>query len=345
MITVFDEAQRLHAPPGFIVSGKLQPSPERPERIDMLMEGVKRIGGPIVTPPPIDDETGSNWSTRRAISPSSRMCGRAGRGFPMPAPYPAPNIHALGRPTLRRSAIPIRVVGQCGYPSGRWLMPDHRRDLGLGPGECRDRPPMRRDLLLGGEHLVYALCRPPGHHAASDVAAGFCYFNNSALAAEILTRAGRRVAILDIDVHHGNGTEAIFYDRADVLTVSIHADPQALLSLLLGLCRRDGARRGRRLQSQSAVTARNGSIDRLSEGARTRHSSASRNSRPTLLVLAAGLDIAIDDPFKGFAIETTGFPTIGRAIAGLKLPMLVVQEGGYPSPSLGANLADSCGTA
>jgi acetoin utilization deacetylase AcuC-like enzyme len=191
--------------------------------------------------------------------------------------------------------------------------------------------------MLKGERLVYALCRPPGHHAAADVAAGFCYINNSALAAEILTRGGQRVAILDIDVHHGNGTEAIFYDRPDILTISLHADTRRFYPFFWGYAEETGRGegegfnlnlplpRGTKIDDYRAALAK--ALRRIVE------------FRPTMLVIAAGLDIAIDDPFQGFAIETLDFATIGRDIAGLNLPLLVVQEGGYPSPSLGGNLA------
>ena len=198
--------------------------------------------------------------------------------------------------------------------------------------------PMARGLVLHGERLAYALCRPPGHHAASDMAAGFCYFNNAALAAEILTRAGKRTAILDIDVHHGNGTEAIFYDRADVLTVSIHAHPKRFYPFFWGYAEETGPRRGRGV---SISTCRWSAAPPSSPTSRALDTALKRiaDFGADTLVLAAGLDIAVDDPFKGFAIQTPEFEVIGRQIAGLGLPTLVVQEGGYPSPHLGSNLA------
>jgi acetoin utilization deacetylase AcuC-like enzyme len=185
--------------------------------------------------------------------------------------------------------------------------------------------------------MVYALCRPPGHHAAADMAAGFCYFNNAAISAEILTRAGKRTAILDIDVHHGNGTEAIFYDRADVLTVSIHANPKRFYPFFWGYAEAAGRAAGegfnlnlpleRGATLKPYLAALDVALNRIADFA------------PDVLVLAAGLDIAADDPFKGFAIATEDFAVIAKAIAALRRPMLIVQEGGYPSPSLGANLA------
>ena len=205
MITVFDEAQRLHAPQGFIVAGKLQPSPERPDRIDALMHGVKRIGGPIVKPPPIARERLELVHTPRYLDFLENVWTRWS-AFPMPGLIRFPISMPWDDQPWRRSHIPKPSSGNA-VSSGRRLVPDHGGDVGSALASASSAA-HAADLLLGGEQLVYALCRPPGHHAASDVAAGFCYISNSALAAAILNKAGRRVAILDIDVHHGNGTQA-----------------------------------------------------------------------------------------------------------------------------------------
>ena len=159
----------------------------------------------------------------------------------------------------------------------------------------------------------------------------------SALAAEVLTRAGHRTAILDIDVHHGNGTEAIFYDRADVLTVSIHCHPRRFYPFFWGYAGEQGRGAGEGfnlnlpLERGADITvylaALEQALQRIADFA------------PTRLVLASGLDIAIDDPFKAFSIRTEDFVQIGARIAEMRLPTLVVQEGGYPSESLGDNLA------
>ena len=241
MITVFDETQRLHAPRAFIVSGKPQPSPERPERIDMLLQGVKRIGSTVVAPPAITMETVALVHEQRYLDFLETLWS-AGRIFPMPAIFRAQYLRA-GPGDPRPRGYPESVVGQAAII---WAMAHARSPHNLEAALASAASAAHgARLVLGGEKLVYALCRPPGHHAAADVAAGFCYFNNSAIAAEILTRAGKRTAILDIDVHHGNGTEAIFYDRADVLTVSIHADPKRFYPFFWGYARRRGGERAR----------------------------------------------------------------------------------------------------
>ena len=336
MITVFDEAQYLHAPQGFIVAGKLKPSPERPDRIDALMEGVKRVGGPVVKPPAITRDRLELVHTPRYLDFLENVWTRWSR-LPEAGPYPAPNIHALGRSTLAEVSYPESVVGQCGYHLGDGSCPITAETWQSALASASSAA-HAAGLLLSGENLVYALCRPPGHHAAADVAAGFCYIGNSALAAAILNKADRRVAILDIDVHHGNGTEAVFYERADVLTVSLHAEPQRFYPFFWGYATEKGRGAGEGYNLNLPLPR--GTV--LGEYRKALDIAFARIAKfaPDTLVVAAGLDIAVDDPFKGFAIETDGFNTIGRAIRELKLPMLVVQEGGYPSPSLGANLAE-----
>lgn len=335
MITVFDDIQRLHNPPSFIVAGKPKPIPERPERIDMLLDGVRRAGSTIVAPQAIGNETLSLVHDARYLAFMDTLWERW-QHVPDAADYPLPNIHALGRASLAPVSYPESVVGQVGYHLGDGSCPIMDKTWQAAKASAATAA-HAASLMLKGERLAYALCRPPGHHAASDVAAGFCYINNSALAAEILTRAGRRVAILDIDVHHGNGTEAIFYDRADILTISLHADTKRFYPFFWGYAEETGRGEGEGYNLNLPLP-RGTKIDDY----RSTLAGALRrivDFRPTLLVIAAGLDISIDDPFQGFAITTADFATIGHDISALKLPMLVVQEGGYPSASLGTNLA------
>jgi acetoin utilization deacetylase AcuC-like enzyme len=335
MITVFDDIQRLHNPPSFIVAGKPKPIPERPERIDMLLEGAKRSGSTVVAPQAIGNETLSLVHDARYLAFMDTLWERWQR-LSEAADYPLANIHALGRPSLAPVGYPESVVGQCGYHLGDGSCPIMDKTWEAARASAATAA-HAASLILKGERIAYALCRPPGHHAASDVAAGFCYINNSALAAELLTRAGQRVAVLDIDVHHGNGTEAIFYDRANILTISLHADTKRFYPFFWGYAEETGRGdgegynlnlplpRGTKIDDYRRALAK--ALQRVAE------------FRPTMLVIAAGLDISIDDPFQGFAITTADFATIGRDIATLHLPMLVVQEGGYPSASLGVNLA------
>lgn len=335
MLTVFSETSRRHDPPGFVVAGRMQPSPERPERIDLLMEGVRAVGSTIVAPPAIGVDAVRIVHEARYLAFLETIAERWAR-LPDAASHPVPNIHAIGRASLPPTHYPDGVIGQLGYhltDGSAPILPDTFETALASAATALHGA----RLLDGGERLVYALCRPPGHHAGSDTAGGFCYLNNTALAAEALTRAGRRVAILDIDVHHGNGTEAIFYDRADVLTLSIHADPSRFYPYFWGYA--DAIGRGGGEGFNLNLPLARGTDDEGFLAALGTALGRVASFRADTLVVACGLDTAVDDPFKGFAVTTGGFERIGRAIRGLGLPMLIVQEGGYPSPSLGGNLA------
>jgi acetoin utilization deacetylase AcuC-like enzyme len=335
VITLFDDIQRTHAPETFLVAGRPQPIPEKPIRIDMLLRGVGYVGAQVLQPPPVDFATVGLVHTQQYLTFLQTLRERWGH-IPNSSDIPLPNVYAIQRETLPPITFPDGVVGQAGYHLGDGACPVTKDTLAaaLGSAACAVEGAKR---INAGERLVYALCRPPGHHAAADLAAGFCFFNNSALAAEILTRAGKRVAILDIDVHHGNGTEAIFYDRADVLTVSVHCHPKRFYPFFWGYDdeRGRGAGEGYNLNLPlEKGTEINAFLAALETGLQR-----IADFGATHLVLAAGLDIAIDDPFKAFAIRTEDFAQIGARIAQIKLPTVVVQEGGYPSESLGDNLA------
>jgi acetoin utilization deacetylase AcuC-like enzyme len=335
MITVFDGRSRRHSPPGYIVAGRLQPSPERPERVDLLLEGVRAVDASIIEPPSITLADVETVHSRRYLVFLSTVIERW-RRIDGAADWPVPNIHALGRPGLAPVGYPNGVVGQCGFHIGDGSAPilDDTLDAALGSAASALHA---ADLAGGGERLVYALCRPPGHHASSETAAGFCYLNNTALAAERLVRRGLRVAVLDVDVHHGNGTEAVFWERADVLTVSIHADPSRFYPYFWGYADATGGGPGtgynlnlplpRKTDDAGFLAALGAAIARVE-----RH-------RPDVLVLATGLDASEEDPFQAFSVTTAGFERAGAAIRRIGLPVLAVQEGGYPSPVLGTNLA------
>ncbi len=335
MITLYDDVQRSHAPETFMVAGRPQPIPEKPIRIDMLMQGVKALGSEVRVPPLLKANDLALVHDQRYLSFLESLRERWSH-VPQSSDIPLPNVYAIQRSSLPPATYPDAVVGQAGFHLGDGACPVTATTLAAAKASAACAAEAAR-LLLRGEKLTYALCRPPGHHAASDLAAGFCFFNNAALAAEILTRAGKRVAILDIDVHHGNGTEAIFYDRADVLTVSIHVNPRRFYPFFWGYENEHGRGAGegynlnlpqeRGLEIADYRSALEVALNRI------------REFSADHLVLAAGLDISIDDPFRGFAITTADFKEIGRHIAQLQLPMAVIQEGGYPSDSLGRNLA------
>ena len=191
------------------------------------------------------------------------------------------------------------------------------------------------DLVLDGAPAAYALVRPPGHHAESKVFGGFCYFSNAAIAAHYFSRYGR-VAILDIDYHHGNGQQDIFYQRADVLTVSIHGDPSFAYPYFSGF--RDekglGEGAGYNINIPLPETVEPAQYHKVLAGALERI----RSFKPAYLVVAAGFDTAKGDPTGTWSNLARDFTEIGRAIGAEGYPTLVVQEGGYRVRTLGTNV-------
>ncbi|HUG90499.1 MAG TPA: histone deacetylase family protein [Planctomycetaceae bacterium] len=190
------------------------------------------------------------------------------------------------------------------------------------------------DEVLRGRRVAYALVRPPGHHAERKLFGGFCYFNNAAVAAHYLTRYGR-VAILDIDYHHGNGQQEIFYERNDVLTVSIHGDPEFAYPYFTGFAGERGAGAGAGYNLNIVLPeVQNGPQYRQ---ALERALAAVTKFKPVFLVVALGLDSAKGDPTGTWLLLPRDFQENGRMIGGLRLPTLVVQEGGYRTRTLGTN--------
>ena len=192
------------------------------------------------------------------------------------------------------------------------------------------------DAVLASEHSAYALCRPPGHHAARDLYGGFCYLNNAAIAARYLQqRTQSRVAILDVDFHHGNGTQAIFYEDPAVFYGSLHADPRYEYPFYWGFAEERGAGAG--LGTNLNIPLPKGTTDSTYLTALDTALEALGAFTPEVLVLSLGLDIAEGDEVGGMEITPMGFRAIGKRIAALNLPTVIIQEGGYRLDMLGEN--------
>ncbi len=195
------------------------------------------------------------------------------------------------------------------------------------------------NLVQGGERAAYALCRPPGHHASIDQYGGYCYLNNAAIAARWLQGANSsRVAIVDIDTHHGNGTQEIFYADASVLTCSLHADPDVEYPYFWGGREEVGVGAGigynrnwplpPRTNDEAYLVALDEALDEV------------RVFAPEVLIISAGSDLMAEDPSApdgGLAITPAGLGEIARRLAALNLPTVIVQEGGYQLDRLGSD--------
>lgn len=326
------ESQKKHYPKKFLVNGVPQDNPEIPERIDLLLDGAIKAGMEIVEPDDYGLEQISSVHTDQYLHFLEHSFKRWSY-IEGAAPAVTPNIH----PVSRDGEYPASVVAQAGYH-----MADASCPISAETWQCALWSAWSAvhaaNLVLNGEKAAYALCRPPGHHAGADIAGGFCYLNNTAIAAEhLLTKSGS-VAILDVDLHHGNGTQMIFYDRSDVLSVSIHADPKRFYPFFWGYDSECGKGNGlgynlnipleRGSNDGTFLEALDSALDRICE------------FKPDALVIALGLDAFEGDPFAGLAISTEGFHAIGAKIkAATNLPTVIIQEGGYPCNELGDNLA------
>lgn len=336
MKAILDDRQYLHDPKHFMANGRVLQNPEQPRRIEVLREGAEAAGYSFS---PADDH---GMGPIAAIhSPEYlvflKTIHRRWSRIADASDEVIPNIH----PDRRTASYPRSAVGQAGFHQADTACPISSGTWEAAYWSAQTAITAADALASGKETAVYALSRPPGHHAFGDLAGGFCFLNNSAIAAEWLLRAGRRPAIIDVDVHHGNGTQGIFYERADVLTVSIHADPIRFYPFFWGHAheRGEGAGLGCNLNlplprgtgDDAYLAALDTALERIAA------------SGADVVVVALGLDAHEADPLKGLAVTTEGFARIGAALGQIGLPLLLVQEGGYLSEALGRNLTSFLG--
>lgn len=188
--------------------------------------------------------------------------------------------------------------------------------------------------IAGGSRSAFGLCRPPGHHAGRDYAGGYCFINNASVAANWLSQKGK-VAILDIDYHAGNGTQDIFYERNDVLSISIHGDPDFEYPHYIGFAEETGAGAGTGFHRNFPLPKDTGDKEYLS--ALDEALKLIRSFAPGYLILSFGADAFDGDPLGLFKLTRSGFGEIGKQIAGLNLPTGIIMEGGYANQALGEN--------
>ena len=195
------------------------------------------------------------------------------------------------------------------------------------------------DLLLAGESQAYALCRPPGHHSGKDYCFGFCYFNNAALAAKKLSEnCKNKIAILDVDYHHGNGTQDIFYESNNVLYVSLHADPNFAFPGRWGFAEETGVKAGKGFNVNFPLplfTKESDYFNTLNQAIEIIN-----NFNADFLVVSFGADTFTNDPLGTFDLSEDAFTKLGGMVQGLNLPALIIQEGGYNLDRLGTCVAN-----
>ena len=330
MKVIFSDTQKKHHPRHYLSSGAPTANPEVPERADRLLAAAVLSGLELEAPEDLGSAPIAAVHTAEYLQFLQNIHVRWSR-IPNASEEVTPNVH----PDRRDSAYPASAVGQVG-----WHVYDNSCPIAADTWEGARWSAMSAAHaareLTGGAGACYALARPPGHHASSDLAGGFCYLNNTAIGAEVLRSTFDRVAILDVDVHHGNGTQSIFYSRRDVLTVSIHADPVRFYPFFWGHPNERGVGAG--IGSNLNLPLPRGTGD--DEYLKVLDKALQRIDAfaPDALVVALGLDAFEGDPYQGFALTTGGFGRIAKKIAAMQLPTLLVQEGGYLCDELGDNL-------
>jgi len=331
MKVVFAQQQLGHYPKSFVSSGATVANPERPERADCLLQAALSCGLEIIVPEDYGDGVLAAVHTQRYLTFLQNIHTRWSR-IEDASEYVVPNVH----PISREDGYPKSAVGQVGFHVYDGSCPISAETWTSSRWSAMTAVQAARQVL-SGDAACYALSRPPGHHASQDLAGGFCYLNNSAVAAQELRSKFQRVAIVDVDVHHGNGTQRIFYERDDVLTVSLHADPERFYPFFWGYADEVGEGVGEGFNINRPLPRGTGDADYLKalQDALLRVSDFS----PDALVIALGLDAHEEDPFHGMSITTEGFASIGKTLASLGLPTVIVQEGGYLSDALGDSLA------
>lgn len=332
MITVFSADHEMHR--GLLEPGgdSYRASPECPERAANVIAALQDAGlGEMRAPDAFDVRKYTRVHSPEYVDFLQNAWQRWKQSG-MTASNARPQTFVC--PGLR-DKVPRSVVGQLGryafddsapIVAGSWQAIRCAADIALTGA----------DIVRSTRSNAFALCRPPGHHAAREQAGGYCYLNNAAIAAQALIDAGMdRVAVLDIDYHHGNGTQSIFYERNDVLTVSLHADPADEYPYFLGYSDEQGAGKGHGFNVNLPLplgTMWNEYREVLDEAL-----GIIRRFSPPAIVVPLGLDTFAGDPTTRFGIETGEYPDMGRRIGALGVPVLTVLEGGYAVDAIGRN--------
>ena len=327
-----------HVPGAEIWVGVRTPGTELPERATRIEDALRRAGHRVVDADGHGDDVLLRVHDPRLVEHLRTVWARwVEAGFPVEpgqdrvVPYLMPTAGML-------DGLPEREPVAVHAAAGRWCYDTMTL---VGPGtwvaarSAVDVTLSAVDLVVGGEPLTYALARPPGHHVTKAAYGGSCYLNNAGVAAQALRDAGHeRVAIVDIDAHHGNGTQALFYDRADVFYGSLHVDPGAgWFPHYAGFADETGRDAG--LGANLNVPLAEGAPDEQWLAAVDLIVDAVAAHGATALVVSLGVDAAAADPESPLQVTHDGYEAAGRRLAALALPTVAVQEGGYHLDTLG----------
>jgi acetoin utilization deacetylase AcuC-like enzyme len=334
MITVFTTDHLLRSPRTELYGGELVRPHESPERAQIVLERIRaqRLGAVIapasfgiapllrVHDPDYLDFLEHAWT---------EWVAAGNRGEAIPDCWPARRMSQRRPQSITGKLGYYAMAGETSISEGTWEAASAAADVALTAAA----------QIEAGARTAFGLCRPPGHHAARDLYGGYCFLNNAAIAAQRLRDAGAaRVAILDVDFHHGNGTQDIFYERADVLYVSLHGDPAHAFPYFSGYADETGtgAGAGFTLNLPLPPGTEFGLWQEALRGALLRIG----HFRADALVVSLGVDTFAEDPISFFRLKTADFLTYGRMIGACALPTVFLLEGGYAVGEIGINVVN-----
>ncbi|MBP0598659.1 histone deacetylase family protein [Herbaspirillum sp. LeCh32-8] len=312
--------QKLHHPQSYYSRGKMRVPQEVPQRLDELAALAGRIGFDVQRPA---DAGAAAIGAVHALDYLQFLQDAHAQWMALPDDWGNEVVSNI----FVREPNPLRGVlakaahyladGSCPVGPQTWRSAYWSAQCAIAGAQA----------LLQGERQAYAICRPPGHHARRDAAGGFCYLNNAAIAAQMLSEKHQRVLVLDTDMHHGQGIQEIFYSRRDVMYVSIHGDPENFYPVVAGFEDERGSGEGHGYNLNLPMPHHSPEsvfFERLAQACR-----AIELYQPQALVLSLGFDIFEKDPQAMVGVTAAGFERLGRAVGRFGLPTLVVQEGGY----------------
>jgi acetoin utilization deacetylase AcuC-like enzyme len=335
MKTIYSPRHLGHSGHVELNSGRIVPAFEKPERAEIIRSAIEgRRLGPVSGPA----EHGLDAVLKVHDADYAGFLAQAwdlwtadGRNFPaLPSFWRAPGMRHTEPDAIDGKLGHFSFDAGCCIVAGSWDAIRSSVDVAL----------TGVDLVTGGERSAFALCRPPGHHAHAGTMGGYCYINNCSVAAHaFLDRGAARVAVLDVDYHHGNGTQAIFYDRSDVLICSIHADPRQEYPYFLGYADETGRGPGEGFNANYPLpwgTDFESWAAALDDACRRVEAYG-----PDILLVSLGVDTFKEDPISQFRLDSPDYLRVGGRIARLARPTLFVMEGGYAVEAIGTNVANT----
>ena len=335
MKTVYTKNHILRNSKTELFGGELVKPFERPERMEYILNEIKtRKLGAILDPVNFDMDIIYKIHDKKYVdflnNAWNEWVALGFKGEAIPTVYPSRSMNS--------DVVPTFIEGKLGY-----YCLANETSISEGTVEAAYesvKVALTAADMLDEEKSVFALCRPPGHHASKDQYGGYCFFNNVAIAAEKLKEKGaKRIFILDIDFHHGNGTQAIFYDRSDVFFVSLHGDPKNAFPHFLGHADEKGSGEGVGYNCNYPMPP--GTPYDVWTKSLDDSISKIKNFSPDALIVSLGVDTYENDPISFFKLKSDDFFDVGRKIASINLPTLFVMEGGYAIKEIGVNTVNT----